>query len=135
MVDRLLGLRLDPIIGRYHDHGEIGHARSTRAHRGEGLVTGRVQERDLLAAMVDLVGADVLRDAPRLSGDHLGLADRVEQRCLAMIDVAHDRHDRRAFDEVLLGVFEHRLDVHVVGGVSDLDLLVEFVGEDLDRVV
>ena len=52
-----------------------------------------------------------------------------------MIDVAHDRHDRRSLDEILGGVFEHRLDIDVVGGMHDLDLLVEFVGENLDRVV
>ena len=35
-----------------------------------------------------------------------GLADRVEQRRLAVVDVAHDRDDRRPGDEVLLGVLE-----------------------------
>ena len=44
-------------------------------------------------------------------------------------------HDRRALDEVLLGVLEDRLELHVVGGVDDLDLLVELLGEHLDRVV
>ena len=33
----------------------------------------------------------------------LGLADRVEQRRLAVVDVAHDRDDRRALDQRLLG--------------------------------
>ena len=37
--------------------------------------------------------------------------------------------------EVLVGVLELRLGVDLVGGVDDLDLLVELVGEDLDRVV
>ena len=37
--------------------------------------------------------------------------------------------------EVLLGVLERRLDLDLVGGVDDLDLLVELVGEDLDRLV
>ena len=89
----------------------------------------------VFAAVVDLVGADVLGDAAGLAGGDLGLADRVEQRGLAVVDVAHDRDDRRALDEVLLGVLEDRLDLDVVGGVDDLDLLVELVGEHLDRVV
>ena len=84
---------------------------------------------------VDLVGADVLGDAAGLAGRHLGLADRVEQRRLAVVDVAHDRHDRRARLEVLVGVVELRLGVDLVGGVDDLDLLVELVREHLDRVV
>ena len=62
-------------------------------------------------------------------------ADRVQQRGLAVVDVAHHRHDRRALDEVLLGVLEHRLDFDVVGGVDDLDLLAELLGDHLDRVV
>ena len=38
----------------------------------------------------DMVGADVLGNATRLAGDDVGLADVVEQRRLAVIDVAHD---------------------------------------------
>ena len=72
---------------------------------------------------------------PASPGGDLGLADRVQQRGLAVVDVAHDRDDRRALDEVLLGVLEDRLDLDVVGGVDDLDLLVELLGEHLDRVV
>ena len=135
VVDRLLGLGLDAVVGGNHDHRQVGHARATGAHRGEGLVAGGVEEGDLLAAVVDLVGADVLGDAPGLAGDHLGLADRVQQRGLAVVDVAHDRDHRRAFDQLLLGVLEDRLELDVVGRVDDLDLLFELVREDLDRVV
>ncbi len=52
-----------------------------------------------------------------------------------MVDVAHHGHHRRALDEVLLGVLEDRLELHVVGGVDDLDLLAELLGEHLDRLV
>ena len=135
VVDRLLGLGLDAVVGGDHDHRQIGHARAAGAHRGERLVAGRVEEGDLLAAVVHLVGADVLGDAAGLPGHHLGLADRVQQRGLAVIDVAHDRDHGRAVDEVLLGVLEHRLDLDVVGRVHDLDLLVELLGQHPDRVV
>jgi len=37
-----------------------------------------------------------------------------------VVDVAHDRHDRRAVHEVLGRVFERRLDLDVVRGVDDL---------------
>jgi hypothetical protein len=79
--------------------------------------------------------ADVLRDPAGRTGDDLGLANRVEQRCLAVVDVAHDRDDRRTIDQVLLDVVEDRLDLDVVGGVDDLDFLLEFVGQHLDRIV
>ena len=67
----------------------------------------------------------MLGDPARLAGRDLGLADRVQQRRLAVVDVAHDRHDRRALDQVLLGVVEHRLGDRLVLGVDDLDLLAE----------
>ena len=44
---------------------------------------------------LDLVGSDVLRDAPGLPGYHIALAQCVEQGRLAVIDMSHDRHDGR----------------------------------------
>ena len=38
----------------------------------------------------------MLRDAARFARHHVGLAQRVEQRGLAVIDMAHDGDDRRA---------------------------------------
>ena len=129
VVDRLVGLRLHAVVGGDDDHRDVGDLRAAGAHGGERLVARGVEEGDRLAVVVDLVGADVLGDAAGLARDDLGLADRVEQRRLAVVDVAHDRDDRRALDEVLVGVLEGRLVVDVVGGVDDLDLLVELVGE------
>jgi hypothetical protein len=40
VVDRLLGLGLDAVVGGDHDHGEVGCASAAGAHRGEGLVAG-----------------------------------------------------------------------------------------------
>ncbi len=135
VVDRLLGLRLDAVVGSDHYHHHVGHACSARAHRGERLVAGRVQEGHDLAAVMNLVGTDVLGDAARLAGGHLGLADHIQQRGLAVVDMPHDRDHRRTLDHILLEILELRLDLDVVGGVDDLDLLVELVGQHLDRVV
>ena len=44
---------------------------------------------------LDVVRADVLGDAAGFAGGHLGAADVVEQRGLAVVDVAHDRDHRR----------------------------------------
>ena len=70
--------------------------RAAGAHGGERLVARRVEEGHDLVAVVHLVGADVLGDAACLAGRDLGLADRVEQRRLAVVDVPHDRDHRRA---------------------------------------
>jgi hypothetical protein len=82
-----------------------------------------------------VVRADVLRDAARLAGDHVGLADVVEERRLAVVDVAHDgdhgraRHERLLVDRVGLVLAE-------VGAVLRLThrLEAELRGDDLDLV-
>ena len=51
--------------------------------------------------LLDLVGADMLGDAAGLAGDDIGLADRVEQRRLAVVDVAHDGDHRRPRHQIL----------------------------------
>src|SRR5919204_324971 len=96
VVDRLHRLRHHAVIGGDHDHRQVGDLRAARAHRRERLVAGRVDEGHGLAVVVDLVGADVLRDPARLPGHHLGLPDRVQQRGLAVVDAAPDRDPRGA---------------------------------------
>ena len=88
-----------------------------------------------MVGVVDLVGADVLGDAAGLARGHLGLADGVQQRGLAVVDVAHDRDHRRAVGQGGVVVVVLRLGLDLVGGVHDLDLLLEGVGQDLDRLV
>ena len=126
VVDRLDRLRHHAVVGGHHDHGDVGDLGAAGAHGREGLVARRVEEGDRVAVVVDLVGADVLRDAAGLAGRHLGLADGVEQRGLAVVDVAHDRDHGRALDQLLVGVLEGRLLLDVVGGAEWIvDLLVE----------
>ena len=135
VVDRLAGLRHDAVVGGDDDDRDVGHLGAAGAHGGERLVARRVEEGDRLVVVVDLVGADVLRDAAGLARGDLGLADRVQQRRLAVVDVAHDRDDRRALDEILVGVLEDDLVLGLVAGVDDLDLLAELLGQDRDRLV
>jgi hypothetical protein len=93
--DRLDRLRHDRVVGRDHEDDDIGDLRAACPHLREGGVTRRIDERDLLAALLDLVGADMLRDASGLAGGDAGLPDRIEQRGLAVVDMAHHGHDRR----------------------------------------
>ena len=103
VVDRLDRLGHDPVVGSHDDHRDVGHLTAAGAHRRERLVARRVEERDHVAVVAHLVGADVLGDPARLAGGDLGLADCVEKRGLAVVHVAHHRHNRRALDEVVLG--------------------------------
>ena len=74
--DRFLRLRHHAVVGgddQNHDVGDLGAA---RAHRRERLVARRVEERDHAARRLDVVRADVLRDAARLAARHARAADR-----------------------------------------------------------
>src|SRR5439155_26210813 len=90
---------------------------TARSHRGERLVTGRVDEGDDSTVARGLVRADVLRDATGLAGDDVRGADVVKQRGLAVVDVPHHRDDRRArFEErvVVLVLAEERLQLELL---------------------
>ena len=66
------------------------------AHQGEGFVARRVEEGDLAGLCLDLIRADVLRDAAGLSFGDLGGADGVEQGRLSVVHVTHHGHHGRS---------------------------------------
>ncbi len=89
---------------------------------------------------VDLVRADVLGDATRLARDDVGRPDPVEQRRLAVVDVAHHRDDRRARLEqrlVVVVLAEHRLQLELglLAGLDEQHLGAERLGDQLDHLV
>ena len=106
MVNRFDRLRHDRIVRGDDEDDDVGHLGAPRAHLREGGVAGRVEEGDL-AAVLDrhLIGADVLGDAARFSGDDVRLAERVEQRRFPVIDMAHNGDDGRTRLQRALGVF------------------------------
>ena len=99
MVDRLNRLRHDAVIGGDDKDDDVGDGGAAGAHRGEGGVPWGVDEGDLLAVDGLLVGADVLADAAGLGVDDARGADRVDEGGLAVVDVAHDGHDRGTFHQ------------------------------------
>ena len=146
MVQRLNGLWHHTVIGRNHQHGDIGRLRPTGAHRGERFVTRGVDEGDLALLVVHLGGHLVrtnrLGNATRLAGHHVGLADRIEQLGLAMVNVTHHGDDWRARRKILLaaGVLPE-LDVEalqqlaiLVLGRDNLDVVVELGTQHLEGV-
>ncbi len=93
--DRFVRLRHDAVVGRDDEDRDVGDFRAAGAHRGERFVTGRIDERDLAAVLLDRVGADALRDAAGFAAGDVRLADLVEQRRLAVVDVPEHGDDRR----------------------------------------
>ena len=94
VVDGLGGLGHDAIVGGNDEDGYVRGLGPASAHGGEGFVAGGIQERDDVAAVLGLVGADVLGDAAGLMGDDVGLANGVQEGGLAVVDMAKDGHDR-----------------------------------------
>ena len=70
--DRFLGLRHHAVVGRDHQDDDVGGLGAARAHRGERVVARGVEEGDHAARRLDVVGADVLRDAARLARRDVG---------------------------------------------------------------
>ena len=140
VVDGFEGLRHDAIVGRHHQDDDIGDLGAAGTHAGEGFVTGGVDEDDLAALHLHLVGADVLGDAAGFAAGHVGFADGVEQRGLTVIDVAHDG-DHGSARYQILGVlgFLHRLhgfDFVADGGGGGAEIARHFGGElGIERLV
>ena len=135
MANRLDRLWHDAVIRRHNQHDDVRDLRAARAHGCEGRVSGGVDESDGLAAgRNDLVGADVLCDAARFASDYIGVADRVEQRSLAVIDVAHDGDDGRSRNgrSLLVGPVEKTL--LDVGFGDALDRMAHFLRHKLRGV-
>jgi hypothetical protein len=102
----------------------------------------RVEEGDRRAVgRRHLIGADVLGDAAGLARDHVRLADLVEQRGLAVIDVTHDRHHRRPRRQLALVLgrllHDHVLDVRLGDALHAMAELLddERRGLGVDRLV
>ena len=105
MCDSLLCGGHDSVVGSNDDDCDIGNLSTTGTHGGEGLVTRCVEECYAASVLkLHVVSTDVLGDASCLTGDDVGLAYVVEQRCLTVVNVSHDGHDRSARHEIVLVV-------------------------------
>src|SRR5688572_15163102 len=104
VLDGFLRLRHDAVVGGNDEDDDVRHLGAARAHRRERRMARRVEEGHDAARRLDVIGADVLRDAARLARRHLGAADVGEQRRLAAVDVAHDRDDRRPRQRLVGGL-------------------------------
>ncbi len=147
MVDGLDRLRHHSIVSGDHQNGDIGRLGATGTHGGERLVARGVDKGDqpLAAVQIDghLVGTDVLGDAAGLGLADVGLADGVQQPGLAVVDVTHHRHHRRANLKVLLAALVltvaevegfQQLAVFVLRA-DDLNVVVHLAAQQLQRLV
>ena len=135
VVDRLDRLRHHRVVGGDHQNHDVRHLRTAGAHGGEGGVARRVEEgQNRPAFRRHLIGADVLGDTARLARDDIGMTDRVEKRGLAVVDMAHDGHDRRARLQVLGLVLDGVDDLFHVGVGNAHGVVAEFLDDKFRRV-
>ena len=105
MSDGLLGGRHHRVVSSHDNDSDIRHLCTTGTHSREGLMTRGIEESNAMAVLqLHVVSTDVLGNTTSLTGNHVGVADVVEQRGLTMIDVTHHRHDRSARNQIVLVV-------------------------------
>ena len=63
VVDGFERLRHHAVVGRHHQHHDVGDLGAAGAHAGERFVAGGIDEDDLAAVHLHVVRADVLGDA------------------------------------------------------------------------
>ena len=134
MIDGFHRLRHHAVIGGDHQNRYVGRLRAACAHGGERLVARRVDEGNFLAVLLDLIGADMLGDAPGFPFDHASIANGVEQRRLAVIDMAHNGHDRRTRLEISFVVSRSEQTLFDIRFRNALDRVAEFAGDKFSRV-
>ena len=117
VVNRLNRLRHNSVICRNNQHNDICHMRTARPHCGKGRVAGRIQKRQLCAAFgCHLIRADMLGNAAGLARDNRRFTDGIQERCFAVVNMAHDRDDgwaglqqRRIIDHRINHLFHIRI--------------------------
>ena len=95
VTDGLNGLRHHAVISGHDEHNNVGGLRSAGTHIRKCSVTRSIDERNDVTTSVDLVGADVLGDATRLSVNNICRTDLVKNRGLTVVNMAHHRDDWR----------------------------------------
>src|ERR1051326_7455913 len=135
VTDRFDRLRHDVVVGGHDKHDDIGQLRAARSHRREGLVTGGIEKRDALFSVhLHHIRADVLGDPACLARDDVAAPDVIEQRRLAVVDVAHDGDDGGPGLE--LGFFVGGFGDDIFGDLREEPHLVpELVGHERDRIL
>ena len=96
MIDSLDRLRHDAVISSDDEDDDIGHHRTACAHFRESFVARCIEEGDQVTALgLHLIGTDMLCNAAGFTSLNIGTAQRIKQRGLAMVDMAHHGYNRR----------------------------------------
>ena len=133
VVDRLDGLRHDAVISRDNQHDDVGDGRTAGTHRCKRFVARRIDKNDLALLVAHFHGhaerTRRLRDAACFAACDVRVADAVEQRGLAVVDVAQNRDDRTARTKIFRLTFLELLSNCLLGRLGFQDLKFNVVLE------
>ena len=94
MVDGLNGLRHHAVVRSHYQNGNIRGLGASHTHGRKCLMAGRIQERNLTVVYFNNRRTDMLGDAACLSCCHISLTDGVQKGSFAVVNMAHDTHNR-----------------------------------------
>ena len=104
MRDCFLGLRHDAVVSSHDQNHDVGNLGATGTHGGKCLMTWCIEKGDDALWRRHMVRADMLGNAASFASGNACATDGIEQRGLAVVDVAHDGNHRRARLHVRLGM-------------------------------
>ena len=96
VVDCFDGLRHHAVVCSDDEDDEVSDFRAASAERCERFMARGVEEDDPAGRRVDRRCADMLSDAAGFACRYAGIAQRIEEGGLAVVDVAHHGDDWRA---------------------------------------
>ena len=97
MVDRLNCLWHNTVIRSNYKDCDICRACSTHTHCSKCLMSRCIEECDLFSVDLNNRCTDVLCDTTSLTACHITVTDRIQKRCLTMVNMTHNTYNRRTF--------------------------------------
>ena len=131
----LLRLGHHAVVGGNHQNDDVGGLSATGAHGRKGFMARGVEEGDDAARRLHMVGTNVLRNAAGFTGRNLGTTNVVEQRGLAVVNVAHDRDDRRTRQSGIFDVLQFTEDGFGIVRLGGDGLVAHFLDDEHRRVL
>ena len=95
MSNSFLGLRHHAVVGCNHQNNDIGYLSTASTHGREGFVSRGIQESNNASRGFNVVSTDVLCNTAGFACGNTSTSDVVQQRSLTVVNVTHNRHDRR----------------------------------------
>ena len=96
VVDGFQGLGHHTIVGSHYQNGNIRYLGASGTHSCKGFVARRIQE-DNRTALADYpVSTDVLGNTAGFPCRYVGFPDGIQKGSLAVVNVAHNRYNRRS---------------------------------------